>query len=71
MITLGLIIVGAVVGMIATAPDFAVLAIVVGLVVAAMVIPVVVYPVSYTLWQALDLAMRPPEPGELDAPPVR
>jgi hypothetical protein len=35
--------------------------IVVALVVAATVVPVVLYPVSYTLWQALDLAMRPPE----------
>ena len=30
----------------------------------AIVLPIVVYPVSYTLWQAVDLAMRPPEPGD-------
>ena len=27
-------------------------------------LPIVVYPVSYTVWQAVDLAMRPPEPKD-------
>jgi hypothetical protein len=36
--------------------------------VCAVVLPIVVYPVSYTLWQAIDLAMRPPVAGD-DAPP--
>jgi hypothetical protein len=70
IITLGLIIVGVTVGMILTAPHFAVVPIVLGLVVAALVVPVLVYPMSYTLWQALDLVMRPPEPGEMPSPPV-
>ena len=35
---------------------------------AAIVLPVLVYPVSYTTWQAVDLAMRPPEPGDPDIP---
>ena len=26
---------------------------------AAIVLPIVLYPVSYTAWQALDIAMRP------------
>jgi hypothetical protein len=29
---------------------------------------VLVYPVSYTLWQAIDLAMRPPEAADPDVP---
>jgi hypothetical protein len=29
-----------------------------------------VYPVSYTVWQAVDLAMHPPEPGD-GTPPYR
>jgi uncharacterized protein (DUF983 family) len=70
MVTLGLIVVGVTTGMVLTAPDFAVLPIVVGLVIAALVVPVLVYPMSYTLWQALDLVMRPPEPGEMPSPPV-
>lgn len=27
---------------------------------AAVILPVVLYPVSYTVWQAIDLVMRPP-----------
>ena len=38
--------------------------------VGAILLPVVVYPVSYTLWQAIDLAMRPPGPGDVVPPPV-
>jgi uncharacterized protein (DUF983 family) len=65
IITFGLIVVGLGIGLVATAPDFAVVELLIGLVVAAAVVPVAVYPFSYTLWQALDLAMRPPAPGEL------
>ncbi len=35
------------------APMFAVLG------VGAVLLPIVLYPVSYTMWQALDIAMRP------------
>lgn len=70
IITFGVIIVGAAVAMIATSPDIPTVRIVVGLVIAAVVVPVLIYPVTYTLWQALDLVMRPPEPGELPSPPV-
>ena len=70
IITFGVIIVAGAVAMIATSPDIPTVQIVVGLVIAAVVIPVLIYPVTYTLWQALDLAMRPPEPGDLPSPPV-
>ena len=63
IITFGVIIVAGAVAMIATSPDIPTVKIVVGLVVAAVVIPVLIYPVTYTLWQALDLAMRPPTAG--------
>ena len=53
------------------------------LVPVAIVLPIILYPVSYTTWQALDIAMRPvtvddfqlvellddPEDGALDDPP--
>lgn len=61
IVTFGLIVLGVTSGMIATAPEFAVREIVVALVLGAAVVPVLLYPVSYTLWQALDLAMRPPD----------
>ena len=31
----------------------------------ALVGPLIFYPVSFTLWQAIDLWMRPPTAGEL------
>lgn len=64
IVTLGAVVVGVATGLILTAPDFAVMEIMIGLVIVAVVMPIVVYPISYTLWQACDLAMRPPQPGE-------
>lgn len=71
IITFGLIVFGVTAGMVATAPDFAVVEIVVALVVGAAVVPVLLYPVTYTLWQALDLAMRPPEASRPPAASAR
>ena len=47
-----------------TLPDVAVVPLLLILGAGALVLPVLVYPVSYTVWQAVDLAMRPPEPGD-------
>jgi uncharacterized protein (DUF983 family) len=68
ILTFGLVIIGLVVGVAVTLPDVPVGPIIGGLVVAALVVPVVLYPVTYTLWQAIDLAMRPPGADDL-APP--
>ena len=58
IITFGLVIVGVVIGVVATSPDIAVVPIVIGLVIACVVIPVLIYPITYTLWQAIDIAVR-------------
>lgn len=71
VVCLGALIAGVVAGIIATSPDIAVVPLLVILGIAAIVLPVVVYPLSYTIWQAVDLAMRPPEPGDGAPPPVR
>lgn len=34
---------------------------------SALVLPLVTYPLSYTVWQALDLAVRPVRPDDFDA----
>jgi uncharacterized protein (DUF983 family) len=70
IITFAMIIVAGGVAMIVTAPDIPTVRIVIGLVIAAIVIPVLIYPMTYTLWQAFDLAMRPPQSGELPSAPV-
>jgi len=69
VVCLGLLTVGLGIGVIASWPDVAVVKLLVILGVCAVVLPVVVYPVSYTLWQAVDLAMRPPQPGDGTPPP--
>jgi uncharacterized protein (DUF983 family) len=61
ILTFGAVVLGVGAGLILTAPNFAVLEIIVGLVVVAVVLPILMYPSSYTLWQAFDLAMRPPQ----------
>lgn len=31
-----------------------------------LILPIVMYPMSYTMWQAVDLVMRPVEPSHFD-----
>jgi uncharacterized protein (DUF983 family) len=53
-----------VIGFVLSAPDFDVVPLLVAAVLTAVVFPVVFLPWSRTLWTALDLMMRPLEPGE-------
>lgn len=69
MLCLGPLIVGLGAGVIATSPDIPVLEMILVLGAAAIVLPIVVYPISYTVWQAVDIAMRPPDLADLDTPP--
>lgn len=48
-----------------TAPDVPVVPVMVVTAAVGLVGPALFYPVGYTLWQAVDLAMRPPTPAEL------
>ena len=50
-----------------TWPSVAVVPLLAGLGVAALIVPIVTYPLSYTLWQSLDLVMRPVDIGDFDA----
>jgi len=68
VICLGTLVVAMAIGMVATSPDIAVVPLLVGLGVGAIVLPVLVYPVSYTVWQAVDLAMRPPQASDFASP---
>jgi uncharacterized protein (DUF983 family) len=64
VICLGTLVVAMAIGIIATLPDIAVLPLLLILGGGAIVLPVLVYPMSYTVWQAVDLAMRPPQPAD-------
>lgn len=50
----------------ATWPEVAALAMIAVLVPMAVIVPFVVYGQSYTMWQALDVVMRPPSPDDFD-----
>jgi len=52
------------VGFAVTYPDPPVAVLLVVLLTTAAVFPVVFYPVAKSLWAAIDLAMRPPEPSD-------
>lgn len=68
IVCFGVLIVGLAVGVIATSPDIPVVRLLLILAAVAVVLPIVVYPVSYTVWQAVDLAMRPPDAGDPKTP---
>jgi uncharacterized protein (DUF983 family) len=70
IVCFGALVLGVAIGVVATAPDVAVTPLLLILAGCAIVLPIVVYPVSYTLWQAIDLAMHPPVPGDGAPPPV-
>lgn len=53
------------VGFIVTSPDIPVLPMVLSLVGVAVLMPVVIYPFTFTIWLAIDLAVRRPEVAEL------
>ena len=54
-----------------TSPDIPVFELIGVLGVIAVLVPVVFYPVSYTTWQAVDLAMRPPDLDDPSTPAPR
>ena len=69
ILTFGAILVGVVAGVVATTPDipvFGLTALVVGI---GLFFPILLYPFSWTTWTAIDLAMRPLEPGEAPGGP--
>ncbi|MFT6292706.1 MAG: hypothetical protein ACJAR2_003323 [Ilumatobacter sp.] len=47
-------------------PDIAVLPLMVVFLPVGLILPIVMYPMSYTTWQAVDLLMRPAEPEHFD-----
>ena len=53
------------IGFIRTSPDIPVVPIVLSLVGVAILMPIVIYPFTFTIWLALDLAVHRPDVAEL------
>lgn len=66
VVTFGALTTAMTVGFVVTSPDIPVLPFVLALAVVAVIVPVLVYPFTYTMWLAFDLAVHPPERAELD-----
>jgi hypothetical protein len=69
IVVFGALIVGLIVGVALTVPDIPVVPMAVVLGAVAVILPIAIYPVSYTVWQAVDLAMHPPEAGDYPTVP--
>ncbi len=50
-----------------TWPDVHVVPMLIVLGVGAVVMPILLYPSSYTTWQAVDILLRPPEPDDFES----
>lgn len=59
IVTFGLLTVMMTVGFIMTSPDIPVLPFVLALGATALVVPILIYPFTYTMWLAFDLAVHP------------
>jgi len=54
--------------LVASHPDYEPVPLAVAAVSAAVIVPLAFYPSSKTTWTAIDLAMRPPDTGEVTYP---
>lgn len=52
-------------GFVLTFPELPLVPLVTTITAVALVFPILFYPFSKTVWTAIDLRMRPPEPGEV------
>lgn len=64
-VTFGALTIAMTVGFILTAPDIPVMPFVLALMVVALVVPIVIYPFTYVMWFAFELAVHPPDAAEL------
>lgn len=62
--TFGMLAIVVVGGLVLTYPEFDLSILLPATIAVALVVPVLFYPFSRTLWNSIDLAMRPVEPGD-------
>lgn len=66
IVSFGVLVLSMSISFVVTFPDFPVVPLMIGHAALAVVVPVLFFPVSRTLWTAIDIAMRPLEPHEVD-----
>lgn len=68
IVSFGMLMVVLFVGTFAFWPEPPIVALIVAALIVTVVFPVVFHPFSKTIWLAIDLSMRPPEPDEVRSP---
>lgn len=66
IVSFGALLAATIVGLVVTFPDFPVGPLIATNVAVAVIVPLIFYPFSRTMWSAIDLAMRPAEAHEVD-----
>jgi len=67
----GMLLGSLVVGFVMTFPDLPIVPLMIGNAIVAVIAPILLFPVSRTVWTAIDIAMRPLEPHEVDWTAIR
>ena len=67
ILTFGMLVVVSAISVISSYPDVAVAPLIIVLGAVAVVLPIVFYPVTYTIWFAVELMMEPPSPADVAA----
>ena len=71
ILVLGALIVAAAVSIVRTYPDVAATPLIIALCAVAIVLPVLLYPFTFTIWFAVELLMEPPSLRDLEAARAR
>ncbi len=66
IVSFGILLLSLVVSFVMTFPDFPVVPLMIGHALLAVLVPILFFPASRTLWTGIDIAMRPLEPHEVD-----
>ena len=71
IIVLGALVAAAAVSIVITYPDVAATPLIIVLGAVAVILPVLLYPFTFTIWFAVELMMDPPSPRDLEAARTR
>ncbi len=67
VVSIVVLLVAGILGFVLTYPELPLLPLVSSAIAVATLFPIFFYPFSKTVWTAIDLRIRPPEPGEVRA----
>jgi hypothetical protein len=64
LLNIGLVVVAIATAIVVTVPDIPVLTLSIVLAASAIIVPIMTWPISHTLWSAIDLRFRPVDESE-------